>query len=77
MMPSYNINMDSLDFAVVLALVFTVGFVACIWARYWVYRVDVVLTMLYLRFWAVEYDWRKRHEREGRVFPAWEGSAVM
>jgi hypothetical protein len=76
-MPAYTIDMDSLDFTALLALVFTVGFVACIWARYWLYRLDVRVTVLYLRVWAVEYDWQKRLERAGRVFPAWEGISVM
>jgi hypothetical protein len=73
-MPLYQINMDSLDFTVLIGFAFAVGFVACIWARYWVYRLDVRLTVLYLRGWAVWYDWRRRLERADLVFPAWAGT---
>jgi hypothetical protein len=72
-MPLYQINMDSLDFTVLIGFAFVVGFVACIWARYWVYRLDVRLTVLYLRSWAMEYDWRRGLERAGLVFPMWAG----
>ena len=73
-MPLYQINMDALDFTALLGFAFAVGFVACIWARYWVYRLDVRLTVLYLRIWAVAYDRRRRLERRGLVFPAWAGT---
>jgi len=74
MIPTYNVNMDALDFAALTALTFFAGFVTCIWFRYWVYRLDVRITVLYLRSWAVEYDWRLRLDRAGLVFPAWDGS---
>jgi hypothetical protein len=75
-MPLYQINMDALDFTVLIGFAFFVGFVACIWARYWVYRLDVRLTVLYLRIWAVAYDQRRRLERRGLVFPVWARSVA-